>query len=104
MSRVLARSLAGAALIVSTVALLGCPSRTGRQAPAASRDEAGIPSDSGSSSEAERTHQIEEQAAELQRRGEEIQQMEGTPEEKERAMNELLLQQQELQRQAESGS
>lgn len=76
--------------------LAGCqmPS-TGGTAPTSSTTSAG---------EAEKTRKIEEKAAEIQRREEEIRNMQGTEQEKIDAVNALEKERQELIRMQESGS
>jgi hypothetical protein len=54
------------------------------------------PSSTGDSAEAEKTRQMEEKAAEIERRAEEIRNMEGTEQEKIDALNELDKERREL--------
>lgn len=57
---------------------------------------------SGSSQEAEKTHQMEEKAAEYQRHAEEVRNMEGTEQEKIDAMNSLDQERREINEMSES--
>jgi TolA-binding protein len=60
-------------------------------------------SSASSESEAERTRRIEAKAAEIERRAEEIRNMQGTEQEKIDAMNDLERQRRELMEMQESG-
>ena len=86
-------------LIVFSAAL-GCkmPASTSSSATA----EEGT-SSSSSESQAERTRRIEEKAAEIARREEEIRNMQGSDQEKIDAMNDLERQRRELMEMQESG-
>lgn len=55
----------------------------------------------GSASEAERTRKMQEKAAEIERRAEEIRNMEGTEEEKLQALNDLEKEREELNQMGE---
>lgn len=92
-------------LVLSLVVLLaplGCkmPSSTA----SSGTGEDGTASASSSASEAERTRQIEEKAAEIRRREEEIRNMQGTDQEKIDAMNALEKERRELMEMQEGGS
>ena len=80
------------------LASLGC------QMPSSTVDSGtGEEGAASSSDEAERTRRIEEKAAEIERRAEEIRNMQGTEQEKIDAMNELERQRRELMEMQESG-
>lgn len=88
-------------LVLSLVALVGCqmPSST-----TGSGTEEDTTASSSSESEAERTRRIEEKAAEIARREEEIRNMQGTEQEKIDAFNELERERRELMEMQEGGS
>ncbi|HEX5720808.1 MAG TPA: hypothetical protein VF179_31930 [Thermoanaerobaculia bacterium] len=91
-------------LVLSLIVLsttLGCqmPSSTSSSAT----EEEGTESSSSSESEAERTRLIEEKAAAIARREEEIRNMQGTEQEKIDAVNELERERRELMEMQDSG-
>jgi hypothetical protein len=59
---------------------------------------------SGSATEAEKTHQMEEKAAEIDRKAEEVRSMEGTEQEKIDAMNSVDQERREATEQGEQGN
>jgi TolA-binding protein len=87
-------------LVLSLIVLVGCqmPSST----TSSGTEEEGTESAS-SESQAERTRRIEEKAAAIARREEEIRNMQGTEQEKIDAVNELERERRELMEMQESG-
>jgi len=88
-------------LILSLLALL-LPVGWGCRMPSSS-PSAGSASSSSSSEEAERTRKMEEKAAEIDRKAEEIRNMQGTDEEKAEAVNKLDQERRELNDMQEQG-
>ena len=88
-------------LSLSLIVLVGCemPSST----TSSGTGEEGAESSSSSESQAERTRRIEEKAAEIARREEEIRNMQGTEQEKIDAYNELERMRRELTEMQEGG-
>lgn len=93
-------TLRGLALLAVASLTLACPSprakRTTRQPPAEPTTAWEQPS-----SEAERTRRMEDQARDINQRWSETQQMEGSDADKERAVQELLEKQQQLNREGQ---
>jgi TolA-binding protein len=87
-------------LVLSLIVLAGCemPAST----TSSGTEEEGTAS-SSSESESERTRRIEEKAASIARREEEIRNMQGTEQEKIDAVNELERERRELMEMQESG-
>lgn len=92
--------LRGLALLAVASLTLACPSprakRETRRAPAEP-----TAAEETRSSEADRTRRMEEQAREINQRWSETQQMEGSDADKERAVQELLEKQQQLNREGQ---
>ncbi len=88
-------------LVLSLIVLAGCqmPSST----TSSGKEEEGTAASSSSEGEAERTRRIEEKAASIARRKEEIRNMQGTEQEKIDAFNELERERRELMEMQESG-
>jgi TolA-binding protein len=93
-------------LVLSLIVLstaLGCQMPASTKG-SATEEEGTAASSSSSESQAERTRRIEEKAASIARREEEIRNMQGTEQEKIDAVNQLEKDRQELTRMQESGS
>jgi hypothetical protein len=88
--------------ILSILALLFALS-SGCQLPGGSSSSGAASESSAGGDEAERTRQMEEKAAEIERRAEEIRNMEGSDQEKIDALNELDRERRELERMQEGG-
>jgi TolA-binding protein len=90
-------------VVLSTT--LGCemPSSSSTEEGTTASSSSESSSESSSQSEAERTRQIEEKAAGIARREEEIRNMQGTEQEKIDAVNELERERRELMEMQESG-
>jgi hypothetical protein len=89
-------------LVLSLLALL-LPVCWGCKMPGSSSSAGSASSSSSSSEEAERTRRMEEKAAEIDRKAEEIRNMQGTDEEKAEAVNKLDQERRELQEMQEQG-
>ncbi|HWN43335.1 MAG TPA: hypothetical protein VNW71_14000 [Thermoanaerobaculia bacterium] len=87
-------------LVLSLIVLSAAP---GCQMPASTSGSATEEEVSSSENEAERTRLIEEKAAEITRREEEIRNMQGTEQEKIDAVNELERERRELMEMQDSG-
>lgn len=97
------RPLPWSSLFVLAVLALLLPFSGGCQVPGGSSG-VGSGSDSSSTSEGERTHAMEEKAADLERRAEEIRNMEGSEQEKIDAVNRLEQERRELGEMQDGGS
>lgn len=82
--------------LLATLALAAC----GGRPPAADPDEDPV-SEGYASEEAARTSRMEEEAAAIRERWAEVQEMEGTPEEKQRAVEELMARERALMQDGE---
>lgn len=87
-------------LVLSLIVLSTIP---GCQMPASTTDSGTGEESADAASEAERTRRIEEKAAEIARREEEIRNMQGTEQEKIDAVNELERERRELMEMQEGG-
>jgi membrane-bound lytic murein transglycosylase len=87
-------SLLSAALLLATLA--GCQQHPQAAAPAAAATS------SSATSEAERTHEMEQKAADLDKRAEDLKTMNGTDQEKIDAANQIDKERRELAEQADS--
>jgi hypothetical protein len=94
--------VAAAGLVLMTVAAgVGC--RRQGAAPAAAAGESGA-QDAGAQSQAERTRAMEEKAREIDKKAAEIQNMQGTEQEKIDAVNKLEQERQDLNKMGGDGS
>ena len=93
----MARTPLLAAALLLALPLAGCGSRP----PAADSEEAPDAATAYASDEAARTERMEEEAAAIRDRWTEVQEMEGTPEEKQRAVEELMARERALMRDGE---
>ncbi len=92
------RTFATAAALIAVLALAGC---TAPPPPPANDSETPPPATAYPSSEAARTERMETEAAAIRERWAEVQEMEGTPEEKQRAVEELMARERALMRDGE---
>lgn len=91
------RTLATAAALIAVLTLAGCTAPP----PPPANDPETPPATAYSSSEAARTERMETEAAAIRERWAEVQEMEGTPEEKQRAVEELMARERALMRDGE---
>lgn len=90
-------------LVLSLIALVGCQMPSSTTSSKTEEEPSSSSSESSSESQAELTRRIEEKAAEIARREEEIRNMQGTEQEKIDAYNELERMRRELTEMQEGG-